>query len=84
MCEASSDEEAKDGKECSATRGACIDYTPKDRAKIGRYVAENGPARVTRCFVVPETTVRRLKAEYLQKLKPFCNVIGLELAICQI
>ena len=30
------DEEAKDGKECSATRGACINYTPEDRAKIGR------------------------------------------------
>ena len=57
------DEEAKVGTKCSVTRGAYTDYTPTDRAKIGRYTAENGPARVTRHFAMPETTGRRLKSE---------------------
>ena len=35
----------------------------RDRAKIGRYAAENGPARTTRHFAVPETTGRRLKSK---------------------
>ena len=57
------DEEAKVGTKCSVTRGTYTDYTPEDRAKIGRYAAENGPARVTRHFAMPETTGRRLKSE---------------------
>ena len=36
---------------------------------MGRNAAENGPARATRHFTVPETTARRLKYEDLQKLK---------------
>ena len=40
----------------SATRGTYTGYTPKERAKIGRYAAENGPARTSRHFSVPETT----------------------------
>ena len=57
------DEEAKVGTKCSVTRGTYTDYTPENRAKIGRYAAENGPARATRHFAVPETTGRRLKSK---------------------
>ena len=53
------DEEAKVGTKRSVTRSAYIDC----RAKIGRYAAENGPARATRHFAMPETTGRRLKSE---------------------
>ena len=53
------DEEAKIGLKRDVT---CA-YTPDDRANIGRYTAENGPARATRHFAVPETTGRRLKSE---------------------
>ena len=62
-------ENAKAGQKRSATRGTYTSYTPKERAKIGRYATENGPARASRHFSVPETTARRLKSEYLQKLK---------------
>ena len=39
----------KVGKKCSATHGAysARDYTPEDRAKIGSYASDNGPARAT-------------------------------------
>ena len=57
------DEEAKVGTKCSVTCSAYTDYTPTDRAKIGRYTAENGPGRATRHFVMPETTRRRLKSK---------------------
>ena len=40
----------------------------RDRAKIGRYAAENGAARATRHFAVPETTGRRLKSEWSHHL----------------
>ena len=53
------DEEAK----VSTERDVTCDYTPDERANIGRYAAENGPARATRHFAVPETTGRRLKSE---------------------
>ena len=49
-------------------------YTAKERAQIGKYAAENGPASAVRHFSkvlgrnLPETT-RRLKAEYLVVLK---------------
>jgi hypothetical protein len=51
------------------------DYTPEERASIGKYAAENGIASAVRHFSrvgskkVPETTARRLKTEYLQKMK---------------
>ena len=57
------------GKKHSPSRGSYADYIPEDREKIGKYAAENGPARAIRRFSVPETTARRLKTEYLQKLK---------------
>ena len=65
----------------SKIRGKYSDYTPEDRAKIGKYAAENGPARAVRHFSsvlgmkVPETTARRLKSEYLLKIKEV-HVIG--------
>ena len=52
------DEEAKVGTKRSVTCSAHTNYTPKDRAKIGRYAAENGPARATRHFAMPETSKR--------------------------
>ena len=51
------------------------DYTPEQRAEIGRYAAENGPTRAAKHFFsvlntnVPEPTARRQKNEYLIKLK---------------
>ena len=59
--------QAKVGMKRSATRGSYTGYTSEERAKIGRYAAENGPARATRHFAVPETIARRLKCEYLQR-----------------
>ena len=66
-------ENAKAGQKRSATRGTYTGYTPKERAKIGRYAAENSPARTSRHFSVPETMTRRLKSEYLRKLKIMCT-----------
>ena len=60
-------EQAKVGMKCSATCGSYTGYTSEERAKIGRYAAENGPARATRHFAVPETTARRLKCKCLQR-----------------
>ena len=51
------------------------DYTPEERASIGKYAAENGIASAVRHFSrvgskkVPETTARRLKTEYLRRMK---------------
>ena len=55
-------EEEKAGMKHCVTRDTYTDYTPEDKAKIGRYTSENGPVRATRHFVVPETTRRRLKS----------------------
>ena len=55
--------------------GKYNDFTVKERAQIGKYATEHGPARAVRhCSKllgrqVPETTARRLKSEYLQALK---------------
>ena len=51
------------------------DYTPEERASIGKYAAENGIASAVRHFSrvgskkVPKSTARRLKNEYLRKMK---------------
>ena len=51
------------------------DYTPEERASIGKYAAENGIVSAVRHFSrvgskrVPESTARRLKTEYLRKMK---------------
>ena len=57
------DEEAKVVTKRSVTCDAYTNYTPEDRTKIGRYAAENGSARATRHFAVPEATERRLKSK---------------------
>ena len=60
---------------CEKRRGQYNVYTAKERAQIGKYAAENGPAAAGRHFSkalsrnLPETTARRLKAEYLATLK---------------
>ena len=36
------------GKKRSANRGSYADYTLEDRANIGKYTAENSPARASR------------------------------------
>lgn len=57
------------------SRGKYNSYTPQQRAKIGKYAAENGPTKATKHFTaiwgihVNESTARRLKSEYLGKLK---------------
>ena len=57
----------------ASPRGKYNDYTPQERAWIGKYAAENGPTKAAKHFSqvlnrkVPETTARRLKAEYLQR-----------------
>ena len=49
-------------------------YTAVERARIGKYAAENGTTRACKHFSqlwkrdVPEATVRRLKNEYLTQL----------------
>ena len=56
-------------------RGRYNDYSSEERAAIGRYTAENGPAKASRHFSktlernVPESTARKLRDEYLKKLK---------------
>ena len=50
-------------------------YSAEQRAKIGKYAAENGPTRAARNFTanwginVHGSTARRLKSEYLNKLE---------------
>ena len=57
--------------EATSTRVMYNGYSATERAKIGKYAAENGPTRASRHFSevlekkVPESTARRLKAEYL-------------------
>lgn len=59
----------------SQQRGKCNSYSPEQRAKIGKYVAENGLTQAARHFTaiwginVNESTARRLKSEYLNKLE---------------
>ena len=42
--------------------------TSDQRANIGKRGVENGSTRASRHFSVPESTARRLKKEYLQKM----------------
>ena len=63
-------QQASDGSEDSnkVPRGPYNGYTAKQRADIGKYAMENGPTRAAKHFSCPESTARRLKAEYLKKL----------------
>ena len=51
----------------ASPQGKYNDYTPQERAWIGKHAAENGPTKAAKHFSqvlnqkVPETTVRRLK-----------------------
>ena len=62
-------------------RGHYNIYTAKERAQIGKFAAENGPASAVRHFSktlgrnLPETA-RRLKAEYLVALKSEATECG--------
>ena len=69
------DERAKFGMKSSAIRGSYTGYTSEERAKIGRYAAENGPGRATRHFVVLETMARSLKYKYLQRIRRQCSML---------
>ena len=59
----------------SHQRGKYNSYTPEQRARIGKYAAENGATRAAKHFTaawgisINESTARRLKSEYLMKLK---------------
>lgn len=53
----------------SNKRGKYNRYDAEKRAEIGKYASENGPTRASRHFDVPEPTARRLKVEYLHKLR---------------
>ena len=59
----------------SGKRNKYNEYTAEERAKIGKYAAENGPARAVRHFStimtrkLPESTARRLESEYLVEMK---------------
>ena len=59
----------------SASRGKYNSYTPVQRAEIGNYAAENGATSAAKHFSskwsvnINESTARRLKTEYLEKLK---------------
>ena len=60
------------GESSKGGRGKYNEYTEEERAMIGKYAAENGPARAVRYFSdrkLPETTARRLKSEYLLAMK---------------
>ena len=59
----------------SQKRGKYNSYTPEQRAKIGKYAAENGASRAAKYYTavwgihINESMARRLKTEYLQMLK---------------
>ena len=56
-------------------RGQYNSYSKEQRALIGKYAAENGATRAARHYTavwgikINESTARRLKGEYLKKLK---------------
>ena len=62
------------GKKAVTPRGKYNCYTPEERAKIGKYAAENGATRAARYFSelldrkITESTARRFKSEYLQAI----------------
>ena len=61
--------------EKEAQRSVRYEYTAEERAAIGKYTAENGPAKACRQFSktlgkkIPESIARRLRNEYLAKVK---------------
>ena len=61
--------------EKSQSRGKYNSYSKEQRAMIGKYTAENGPTCAAKHYTavwgikINESTARRLKKEYLEKLK---------------
>lgn len=61
--------------EKSQHRGQYNLYSKEQRAMIGKYAAENGPTHVAKHYTavwgikINESTARRLKGKYLEKLK---------------
>ena len=61
--------------EKSQSRGKYNSYSKEQRAMIGKYAAENGPTCAAKHYtavwgiMINESTARRLKKEYLEKLK---------------
>lgn len=58
----------------STKRGNYLAYTPQDRAEIGKYCSQNGPASTVRKFSgkfpkLAESTVRSMKKSYEASLK---------------
>lgn len=59
----------------SQQRGKYNSYSPEQHAELGKYVAENGPTCAAKDFTavwsipINESTARRLKSEYVNKLK---------------
>ena len=64
-----------DVAEKSKSRGQCNSYSKEQRAILGKYAAENGPTRAAKHYSavwgipINESTTRRLKEKYLEKLK---------------
>ena len=64
------------------TRGKYNNYTPEQRAQVKKYAAEIGPARAAKHFSTlwsmtnPESSVQRLRTEYLQKVKEMSMKCG--------
>ena len=58
------------------------DYSAEERAKIGKYAAENGATKACRHFSktlgrsIPEATARRLKSQYLATLNSKIQISG--------
>ena len=62
-------------EEKSQSRGKYNSYSKEQRAMIGKYAAENGPTSAAKHYTavwgikINKSTARRLKKEYLEKLK---------------
>ena len=67
--EAAVDQELKAVEEENGKKKTYTHYSAEDRAKIGRWAAENGNASACRKFKVPESTVCGFKTRYLAAVK---------------
>ena len=63
-------------------RGKYNNYTPEDRARIGKYAAENGATRAALHFSkvlgldINESTARKFKSEYCQEFSKMVRCSG--------
>ena len=72
------------------SRGKYNSYSAEQRAKIGKYAAaENGPTLAARHFTatwginINESTARRLKSEYLNKLEEISKQRSQNKGVCE-